>query len=276
MKDGARCAAIGAGATAIAVALAGCTSSTGTSSGATNSAHPRAGAGEDHRPGPRDRPAGEGPRPARPGQHRRPRRHRRHPRAGPARLQLRAPAVPRRPGRHPVLRGLDLLEPVLDLRPRRRADHQPARPQRHRGGHQFRQAAVRPVIRENGVHGPTGQDNRRSRLWPRVFRPTRRLHLRSGRGDQRQLAVAGPPSSPANPRSRPTCRRRRWASRLPSPTNPKPSTPPPAATPTSPTSIAADRRCGRPRRFAADKVDPVPPGRARSASSPRSGVPGLG
>ena len=45
------------------------------------------------------------------------------PRAGAARVQLRAPGGARSPRGHTVLRGVDVLEPVVDHHPRRHPDH---------------------------------------------------------------------------------------------------------------------------------------------------------
>ena len=81
--------------------------------------------------------AGQGASAARTDQHRE-LVHPGDPRTRAARVHLRAPRGPPDPQRHTVLRGVDVLESVVDDHPRRDSDHQHLRHGGHRGGHRLR------------------------------------------------------------------------------------------------------------------------------------------
>ena len=151
---------------------------------------PRPRAGTDHRPTDARGAEGEGARA--PGA----RRHDRpgdagDPGAGAARVHLRTAGGARDPRRHPVLRGVDVLEPVVDDHPRRHPDHDDRGPPRHRRRHRHRSATVRGVLPGDGLHRPAGAHHRAARL-RHVPPAAGRVQLRTGDRDVRRLAGAEP------------------------------------------------------------------------------------
>ncbi len=123
----------------------------------------RPGAGEGHRRGDAEAVVGQGASAPRADEHRQ-LAHPRDPVAGAARVHLRAPRGAQDPRGHTVLRGVHVLEPVVDHHPRRHPDDQHLRHGGHRGRHRFRQAAVAGLLQEDGVHRPARQDPQAARL----------------------------------------------------------------------------------------------------------------
>lgn len=108
------------------------------------------GLGEGHRPGHANPVAGQRARAAGPDTHGQ-LRHPRDSRTGSSRIHFGATESTKDPGRHTVLRGVHLLEPVLDHHPRRHPDHDDQRPCGDRVGHLLWKAAFAGVVPGDGV-----------------------------------------------------------------------------------------------------------------------------
>ena len=158
--------------------------------------------------------AGEGARPAGADEHHRSRpRNARHPRARAARLHLRTSIAAGHPGGNPLLRGVHVLEPVVDDHPGRHPDDEHLRRERDGGGDGDGQAAVSGVVPGDDLDRPARQDDRRC---PGA-RPASRRARATATGSASSRPATGScriRCSPARPAPSRTCPRRR--SRSPS------------------------------------------------------------